>query len=197
MERKIYINDTASNRTITLTTDATTFGQVKEAALAAGINIDGKDWLEGITRTSPRSDDSILPSNVEYKGNVTNDLVFILTNTNKNIQSGMMSRIDLYNAIKINGWQEEVKAEFGKPYTNVSTVELDEFVSDHSSVQVEDVQETCSECNKKYNVLIQALAQFILDIDKHNVYGDIIDLIEKRTPKSLDLSAEDIEAMFR
>jgi hypothetical protein len=85
--RKIYINDTARNNVITLETDATTFGEVKAAAIAAGVDVSDKDWLEGITKTTPTSDDSLLPTNVSYKGQVTNDLVFLLTNTNKKLRA--------------------------------------------------------------------------------------------------------------
>ena len=86
--RKIIIVDSASNRKVELNTDATTFGELKRAARAAGINYDGKDWLEGITKTMPTTDDSLLPTNVTYKGNVTNNLAYMLTNTNEKIKSG-------------------------------------------------------------------------------------------------------------
>ena len=60
----------------------------------AGINYEGKDWLEGITKTSPVGDDSLLPTNVNYKGTVTNNLVYMLTNTNKRIRSGVNTIVE-------------------------------------------------------------------------------------------------------
>ena len=87
--RKIIIVDSSSNQKVVVNTDAETFGELKKAARAAGINYEGKDWLEGITKTSPVGDDSLLPTNVNYKGTVTNNLVYMLTNTNKRIRSGV------------------------------------------------------------------------------------------------------------
>ena len=87
--RKIIIVDSSSNKKVVVNTDAETFGELKRAARNAGINYEGKDWLEGITKTSPVGDDSLLPTNVNYKGTVTNNLVYMLTNTNKRIRSGV------------------------------------------------------------------------------------------------------------
>ena len=87
--RKIIIVDSSSNQKVVVNTDAETFGELKRAARNAGINYEGKDWLEGITKTSPVGDDSLLPTNVNYKGTVTNNLVYMLTNTNKRIRSGV------------------------------------------------------------------------------------------------------------
>lgn len=92
-QRKIIIVDSSSNRNVVVNTDAVTFGELKRAARAAGISYEGKDWLEGITKTSPVGDDSLLPVNVTYKGQVTNNLVYMLTNTNKRIKSGMIDAI--------------------------------------------------------------------------------------------------------
>lgn len=131
MERKIYINDTASNNVITLTTNATTFGEVKAAAIAAGVNVDGKDWLEGITKTSFKFDEAQLPSNVNYKGNLTNDLVFVLTNTNKKVKSGtkLGTRAEIYACIKNNNLQEDIKKAFGHNFTQVSSSDLISFIN--------------------------------------------------------------------
>ena len=107
MERKIIIVDSASNSQTPITTDATTFGQLKAAVRAAGINIDGKDWLEGLTKTQPMSDDALLPTNVNYKGQVTNNLVYMLTNTNKKTRSGAMSYNEMKSYIKNNGLAAE------------------------------------------------------------------------------------------
>ena len=93
-QRKIIIVDSSSNRKVTVTTDATSFGELKRAARAAGISYEGKDWLEGITKTSPVGDDSLLPTNVNYKGTTTNNLVYMLTNTNKRIRSGIDAMVD-------------------------------------------------------------------------------------------------------
>ena len=92
--RKIIIVDSSSNQKVVVNTDATTFGELKRAARAAGISYEGKDWLEGITKTSPVGDDSLLPTNVNYKGTTTNNVVYMLTNTNKRIRSGIDAMVD-------------------------------------------------------------------------------------------------------
>lgn len=92
--RKIIIVDSSSNQKVVINTDAETFGELKKAARNAGINYEGKDWLEGITKTSPVGDDSLLPVNVNYKGTITNNLVYMLTNTNKKIRSGIDSVVE-------------------------------------------------------------------------------------------------------
>lgn len=92
--RKIIIVDSSSNQKVVVNTDAETFGELKRAARNAGINYEGKDWLEGITKTSPVGDDSLLPTNVNYKGTITNNLVYMLTNTNKRIKSGDVTVIE-------------------------------------------------------------------------------------------------------
>ena len=92
--RKIIIVDSSSNQKVVVDTDAETFGELKRAARNAGINYEGKDWLEGITKTSPVGDDSLLPTNVNYKGTVTNNLVYMLTNTNKRIRSGVETIVE-------------------------------------------------------------------------------------------------------
>lgn len=170
--RKIYINDTARNNVITLETDATTFGEVKAAAIAAGVDISDKDWLEGITKTTPTSDDSLLPTNVSYKGQVTNDLVFLLTNTNKKIKSGSL-RSDLYAEIKEKNLQKNIANMFSKNYTNVSTGDLQNFLKSLS--YTEEVKEDIYKV--KYKELISDLQNVL---SKHNI------------PQSLNLSIDDV-----
>lgn len=138
-KRKIYINDTSSNKVVTLETDATTFGQVKQAARQAGINIEGKDWLEGITKTSPVADDSLLPVNIDYKGGKTNDLIFVLTTTNNKIKSGIMTRTELYAVIKQDkDLQQEIIKKFGKNYTQVKTELLNSIYEKSKSSNTKD-----------------------------------------------------------
>lgn len=133
MERKIIIVDSASNSQTPITTDATTFGQLKAAVRAAGVNIDGKDWLEGLTKTQPMSDDALLPTNVNYKGQVTNNLVYMLTNTNKKTRSGAMSYTEMKSYIKNNGLAAEFQQKYGKNYTQGKTTEFQEFIAAHST----------------------------------------------------------------
>lgn len=170
-QRKIIIVDSSSNRKVTVTTDATSFGELKRAARAAGINYEGKDWLEGLTKTSPVSDDSLLPVNVNYKGTVTNNLVYMLTNTNKRIRSGM-SRAEVYAEIKKLGLAEKVKATFGRNFTQVGTKELIAFMEKNSGKVSEETPKKkeepktppCYDYEAMYNLLVEAIAKFLVSI---------------------------------
>ena len=130
--RKIIIVDSAANQKVVVDTDATNFGELKKAARAAGINYEGKDWLEGITKTSPMADDSLLPTHVNYKGTITNNLIYMLTNTNKKIRSGM-DRKALYAEVKRLGISEEIKKKYGKNYTQVGNDDLAKVVAKYAN----------------------------------------------------------------
>ena len=56
------------------------------------IDIRGLTFTEGITKTQLLSRESALPTNVQFKGQTTNNLVMLLTNTNKQIRSGAGDR---------------------------------------------------------------------------------------------------------
>lgn len=188
--RKIYINDTARNNVITLETDATTFGEVKAAAIAAGVDIADKDWLEGITKTTPTSDDSLLPTNVSYRGQVTNDLVFLLTNTNKRIKSGTYSRSELYDIIKKNNYKDSIKKLYGRVYSSCTTADLLAFVEKEENKcytkSLDNLKKSkLVNLNKKESVPNRYEA-FMADLKA------LIAMYDEDTPKSLHLSVDEI-----
>lgn len=225
MERKIIIVDSASNSQTPITTDATTFGQLKAAVRAAGINIDGKDWLEGLTKTQPMSDDALLPTNVNYKGQVTNNLVYMLTNTNKKTRSGAMSYNEMKSYIKNNGLAAEFQQKYGKNYTQGKTTEFQEFIAAHSvtvspakteTSKVEqtvktpstEVQTPTIEVNtdvdykKRYESMVYAMAYFFSAIDDemgadiNKILDEMAEKEAKNTPVDMDFSGSDISSMF-
>lgn len=162
-QRKIVIVDSASNKKVTVNTDATNFGELKRAARAAGINYEGKDWLEGLTKTSPVSDDSLLPVNVNHKGIITNNLVYMLTNTNKRIKSGIMSRQEVYNEIKRRGIENSIKETFGRNFTQVTTSSLIEFLDNCCN---KPATPACSNVDNKYDKIVLAVAKFLAALPK-------------------------------
>lgn len=134
MERKItIITEDGSSRTVTFDSTAETLAELKNELNNKGISYTGKSFYEGISKTEIMTDESILPSNLPYKGSVTNDLVFMLTTPNKKINSGA-DRAELIKYIKDNNLQEEVKERYGKNYTNVKTDLLAELVEEYLSV---------------------------------------------------------------
>lgn len=128
MEREILIANTKTQKRSKITTSATTLGELKDAMRAAGIDYKGMTFTEGISKTQLLSDDTQLPQNVMYKGQPTNNLVILLTNTKKNISSGALSRKKAYALIKQNSLERDVKAEFGRNFTQVPTLDLIKFI---------------------------------------------------------------------
>ena len=122
--RKITVVSTQTQRKSVITTSAETLAELKSALDEAGINYDGMTFYEGTSRTELKDNASVLPKDVPYKGTTTNELVFMLTNTNKKIKSGNMSRAEAYAAIKANNLQDAVKSKFGKNFTQCSTEDL-------------------------------------------------------------------------
>lgn len=128
MEREILIANTKTQKRSKITTSATTLGELKTDLRAADIDFSGMTFTEGISKTQLLSDDTQLPQNVMYKGQPTNNLVILLTNTKKNIVSGVLSRKEAYNLIKQNSLENAVKIEFGRNFTQVPTLDLIKFI---------------------------------------------------------------------
>lgn len=136
MEREILIANTKTQKRSKVTTSATTLGELKADLRAAGIDYNGMTFTEGISKTQLLDDATQLPQNVMYKGQPTNNLVILLTNTKKNIASGTMSRKEVYQAIKDNNLQEAVKEEFGRNFTQVPTSDLLVFLAQDGNAEV-------------------------------------------------------------
>lgn len=136
MEREILIANTKTQKRSKVTTSATTLGELKADLRAAGIDYNGMTFTEGISKTQLLDDATQLPQNVMYKGQPTNNLVILLTNTKKNIASGTMSRKEVYQAIKDNNLQEAVKEEFGRNFTQVPTSDLLVFIAQDGNAEV-------------------------------------------------------------
>ena len=122
--RTILIANNKTQRRYSIETNATTLGELQDQMTAQGIDFSGMTFTEGISKTQLLTRDSLLPTNVMYKGAPTNNLVMLLTNPNKQIASGAMNRKELYAKIKELGIQDSIKEEFGKNYTMVGNADL-------------------------------------------------------------------------
>lgn len=130
--RKLTIVATREQKKYVINSAATTLGELKADLRNNGINYTDMTFMEGLTRTELKDDASILPHDVVRKDRttgeetVTNELVFMLTNTAKKIRSGAvaMTRPQVYAAIKTNNLQDAVKKTFGKNFTQCSTEDL-------------------------------------------------------------------------
>ncbi len=136
--RKVTIinNKTQSQKVIQAST-ATTLGELKREMREAGIGYEGMTFFEGHLRAELKDDASILPTNIPYKGQVVNDLTFLLTAPEKKIKSGAMSRAEAYNAIKARGLQDECVKRFGKNFTMCKTQDLIDLLGEGAPAKEE------------------------------------------------------------
>lgn len=133
--RKITVIQTKNQRKSVIMSAATTLAELKSDLRANGIDYDGMTFFEGTSKVELKNDASVLPHDVPYKGTITNELVFMLTNTNKKIKSGAvaMSRAEAYNAIKSMGLQDACVKKFGKNFTMCKTADLIALVQSNSA----------------------------------------------------------------
>lgn len=145
IEREILIANNRDQSKYRVVTGAETLGQLQEDILCnekvykmvgqtwikneSPIDISGLTFTEGITKTQLLSPDTQLPTNVQFKGQTTNNLVMLLTNTNKQIRSGAFptNRKEFGEYIKKNNLGEAIKQEFGDNWTRIPTVKLINF----------------------------------------------------------------------
>lgn len=129
-KRKITIISTTTQNTKVILSGAETLGELKEDLHRAGIETDDMIFHEGLSRTDMERDDALLPKDVPYRGNITNELVFMLTKKHMKVASGGISqeRRDIYAAINREGLDEDIKERFGKNKTQVSTSQLKDYL---------------------------------------------------------------------
>ena len=145
-EREILIANNRDQSKYRVVTGAETLGELQDAIArnegvykmvgnawvkaSSPINISGLTFTEGMTKTQLLQRDSALPTNVQFKGQTTNNLVMLLTNTTKQIRSGASyptNRKDFGAYIKWNNLGEAIKQEFGDNWTRISTDKLLNF----------------------------------------------------------------------
>lgn len=127
--RKITIVSTRNSSKKIIETGAETLEELKHALDEAGVDYSGLTFYEGLTQTELMNNSSQLPRDVQFNGKTTNNLVFMLTNTNKKIDSGA-SRTELYQIIKAKGLAEACKAKYGKNFTMCKTFELENLIAE-------------------------------------------------------------------
>ena len=129
MERKVTVLSYKGTNTVVINSTATTLAELKAEMSAHNINFEGMSIFEGISKTELMDDTTILPSNLPYKGVVTNDLVILLSVKDKKITSGASAREAVYATIRANNLQADVQKKFGRNFTQVSTLDLVEFTT--------------------------------------------------------------------
>lgn len=128
MQREIMAIANSQNKNVTYMSNAETFGELKAELISKGFNVEDMDIKEGKSRTDLRDELTPLPSNFNYKGQETSDLLILITPKNTKIKSGMMTRQELYAKIKQYGLQNECVRYFGKNFTQCPSAGLAEIV---------------------------------------------------------------------
>ena len=173
--RKITIVATREQKKYVIDSAATTLGELKADLDNVGINYDDMTFMEGLTRTEILRDDSLLPHDVERVNRetgetyVTNELVFMLTNTAKKISSGVVcaDRKSCYSYIKEHGMQDAVQRTFGKNFTQVKTEDLILFIKNLvAPAQVTAPEHTVC-VDLKARKAIKMLCEALLEYDEY------------------------------
>lgn len=206
--RKITVL-TSTNRVV-LMSSAETLGELKVDMSAQGINCVDKVFMEGLTHTEFSRDDAVLPKDVKYHDEVTNELVFMVTEPNQKIKSGISAgRQYLYDKIKSLNMETIVKNLTGCNYQNLSTAKLKEIYSKSVTMEprTESPKEPISfegklENSKEYQDVIKAaeasisaLSNCISALNKI-ITNTVNDNSDKKCVKTSYQDAE-LENMFR
>lgn len=201
--RKITVIETRNSKKTIIETSATTLGELKRDFSAHGIYYSDMTFFEGLTKTELINNDSILPTNVMYKGTPTNNLTIMLTNSNKKIKSGALSettpRSVVYAHIQDMGLQTQCVTRFGRNYTQVPTASLIALINDANK----NTEKKC-ECNNETERLVNAFTALIdaLEFNENISYLEANELREilgtsKSTPKDKEIySQEELDDMF-
>lgn len=132
--RKVtIINSKTQSQSVIQDSKATTLGELKQEMRERGIDYTGMTFFEGHMRAELKDDAAPLPTNIPYKGQVVNDLTFMLTAPEKKVKSGAMSRAEAYAEIKKRGLQSACVDKFGKNFTQCSTADLISLIEKNST----------------------------------------------------------------
>lgn len=204
--KKITVISTKNQSKTVIDSNALTLGDLKVELDNAGIDYKGMTFYEGITKTELIDDSSLLPKDVTYKGEVTNNLVFMLTVPNKKIGSGttITSRkeIGIYFK-KHKDIYDEFKETFHKNWTICKTSDIIDFINDAESKKItkegpkeepkevveEEMPKVSNELSKRDLLLsIKALVDRLLELE---------DVPTEEPAESKNLYSEDeIQDMF-
>ena len=120
------------------TSSASTYGELKRDLLSQGFKLENTTVSEGYTRITLSDDSAVLPTNINYRGNITNDLVILITPDEKP-KSGrsampeknlLLTRNELISEIKEIRKESKEAYDFFYMYTNKATEYLNKRLRD-------------------------------------------------------------------
>lgn len=173
--RKITVVNTRDQKKTVIKSTATTLRELKRDLDANDIIYTDMTFYEGVSHTELKTDDSVLPHDIPYKGRVTNDLVFMLTNTNKKIKSGMnYNRKHVYELIKKHNLKDKIQENLGLPYTNCSTDALNAELQKLITVVPPKSDSSTNFCKAsntdKYFIALRTLVDILVETDTLSNY---------------------------
>lgn len=203
MRKVTFIDSKSQSQKVINNSTATTLGELKAEMRTAGIDYTDMSFYEGHIRAELLDDSSILPTNIPYKGQVVNDLVFMLSTTNKKIKSGI-DRSEVYQQIKNLNLQEEVKNIFNRNYTQVPTDDLLGLIARYSvQVTSEHNSEEVAPCLQRFAHLENVLMDLVdllynYDVIDEEDYNDFADKLNFEVQESKDqkMTSQEIDEMF-
>lgn len=133
MQREIQVIANSQNKNEIYMSNAETLGELKAELINKGYQVEDMDIKEGKSRTDLTDEMTLLPSNFNYKGVETNDLVIMITPRNTKIKSGITPRQELYSKITQYNLQDKCVQEFGQNYTRCKSVDLAYLIDLHES----------------------------------------------------------------
>lgn len=176
--RKITVVSTKTQKKSVIMSGAETLEELKRDLTAAGIDFEDMTFYEGTSKTELKTNESILPKDVPYTNRttgetkITNELVFMLTNTNKKIRSGAVTRAEVYATIKANNLQQACIERYGKNFTLCSTDDLMALIADMEEPE-EEVVEVATGCvDFEARAAIRTLVEALYE-------DDVIDVVAK------------------
>lgn len=218
--RKVtIINSKSQSQKVIQDSKATTLGELKAEMRERGIDYEGMTFFEGHMRAELKDDAAPLPTNIPYKGQVVNDLTFMLTAPEKKVKSGAMSRTEAYADIKNLGLQGECVKKFGKNFTQCSTADLialiekagdkpvaaapeaeepvEAPVAEPENVSTEAPAQSADGCNcaKALTALVEGL--YASDAIEEETYDKVTAILKGGTYKAPEkMSKKEIDDMF-
>lgn len=202
--RKVIIVNNKTQSQKTIMSNATTLGELKAEARAAGINIEDMTWYEGHMRAELKDDAAPLPATVMWKGTETTDLTFLLTQPEKKVKSGALDRATAYSHIKSLGLQEACKAKYGKNFTQCSTSDLIALIDENTkqeAIEMPQVEKDTEITPAKKGNVEEALVELVSVLyDGGVIYQEdkdsVLSILEGKKVTSDKMSQKEIDEMF-
>lgn len=204
--RKITVLSEKSQSKTVIETDVTTLGELKSVLSEHGVSFDSDSvFKEGRSKTILATNDSVLPSNIPWKGETTNDLVLMITAPHKKIKSGAVSkRTDLYNKVKELKLQDLIQKGEGKNFTQCTTAVLESYVTEALKKENKATKVPVAVAKEKTgNANLEALLALLNELQEKDVISkDVADNIwgvangQPAQPVVVEDTFEDLEGLF-